>query len=169
MEQSEDLPCVMLDEKIESGDELYTFGYPDKDFEDGAPYTFEYEGMTGDWPPFMKFKQGQVRPGCSGAPLLNLRTGKVCGMLKFTLGSSGPMGGGGILAGMILSQIGELASLQQAFHEKNRHWTDILKQPDDATEKSDADKSGTKYKIHAENSKIGIIGDNATIQGGINS
>ncbi len=166
MEQSENLPCVMLDEKMESGNELYTFGYPDKDFEDGAPYTFEYEGMTGDWPPFMKFKQGQVLPGCSGAPLLNLRTGKVCGMLKFTLGNNGPMGGGGIPAGMILSQISELKGIQNAFHEKDRRWTDILKRLDDAPEESEAN-TAAKFDIHAENSEIGVIGDNATIHGGI--
>jgi len=68
---------------------------------------------------------------------------------------------------MILSQISELASLQQAFHEKDRRWTDLLKRTDDATEETEPDRSAAKYEIHAENSKIGVIGDNAAIRGGI--
>ena len=66
---------------------------------------------------------------------------------------------------MILSQISELASLQQAFHEKDRRWTDLLKRTDDATEEADPDRSAAKYEIYAENSKVGVIGDHAVIRG----
>jgi len=166
-EQSEDMPCVWLDAETEPGDTLYTFGYPDQDFPEGAPYTFEFEGMTGGWPPLMKFKQGQVVPGTSGAPLLNQRTGKVCGMLKFTLSRGSTIGGGGTPTGMILSQISELKALQDAFHAKDRRWIDLLKRTNDATEEADPNISEAKYEIHAENSKIGVIGDNATIRGGM--
>jgi len=76
-----DLPCVYLDKAVKSGDDLYTFGYPDKDDPNGRPSTFDCEGFTGDEPPLIMFKLGQVLPGMSGAPLLNRRTGKVCGVL----------------------------------------------------------------------------------------
>ncbi len=48
------------------------------------PATFHCEGFTGDEPGLIKFALRQVRPGMSGAPLLNQRTGKVCGIVKFT-------------------------------------------------------------------------------------
>ncbi|MEQ9367970.1 MAG: serine protease [Coleofasciculus chthonoplastes F3-SA18-01] len=90
-----DPPCVYLDEAIQSGDPLYLFGYPDQDFPNGCPVTFNCEGLTGDEPGLIKFKLGQVRPGMSGAPLLNQRTGKVCGIVKLTRDRSFDLGVGG--------------------------------------------------------------------------
>jgi hypothetical protein len=75
--------CVYLGEDLQTGDELVLFGYPD-DYPEGAPATVVCEGLTGDKPPFIKFKFGQIRPGMSGAGLLNRRTGLVCGLVKFT-------------------------------------------------------------------------------------
>ena len=69
--------AVGLDVSIKQGDEVALYGYSDETPE-GEPATFEVEGLTGQ--NFIKFKQGQVRSGMSGAPLLNLRTGMVCGM-----------------------------------------------------------------------------------------
>ncbi len=78
-----DLSCVYLDALVQPDDNLHSYGYPD-DFPKGGPVTFECEGLTGDEPPLIKFKAGQARPGLSGSPLLNQRTGKVCGIVKFT-------------------------------------------------------------------------------------
>ena len=98
------LPCVYLDEAVSSGDELYAFGYPDQDFPNGCPVTFNCEGHTGDEPPLIKLKAGLIRPGISGSPLLNTRTGKVCGVVKFTLSRGNDLGGGAVTASVILSQ-----------------------------------------------------------------
>ena len=73
----DDLPCVELDGEIQVGDELYLFGYPDQEYDNGRPVTPECEGFTGDKPPFIMLEQGQLQPGMSGAALLNQRTGKV--------------------------------------------------------------------------------------------
>ncbi len=106
-----DLPYVRLDDDIREGDSLSLFGYPDEDFPNGCPVTITSEGLTGDQPAFIKFKSGQIRPGMSGAALLNLRTGNVCGVLKFTRSSGSDLGGGGILARTVLDQFPELAKL----------------------------------------------------------
>ncbi|OLP20095.1 hypothetical protein BST81_02335 [Leptolyngbya sp. 'hensonii'] len=122
-------PCVYFDEEIRSRDPLYLFGYPDQDFPNGCPVTFNCEGLTGDESALIKFALGQVRPGMSGAPLLNQRTGKVCGMVKFTRDRSFDLGGGAIPTQMILEQLPELRSLQQTFHGHDLRWVNLITSP----------------------------------------
>lgn len=117
------LPCVALDGAIQSRDPLYLFGFPDQDFDNGCPVTFSCEGLTGDQPPLIKFALGQVRPGMSGSPLLNQRSGKVCGMVKFTRDRSMDLGGGAIPVSAILAQFPELVALQQQFHQQDLRWS----------------------------------------------
>jgi HEAT repeat protein len=121
-----DLPCVYLDEELQAGQDLYFFGYPDKDFENGCPVTCSYEGLTGDISPLIKFKLAQVRPGMSGSALLNRHTGKVCGMVKFTRDRSSDLGGGAIPTRVILEQFPELRELQREFHWSDRCWNELL-------------------------------------------
>jgi GUN4-like/Trypsin-like peptidase domain len=123
---SNKFPCVYLDTDIRSSDVFYAFGYPD-DFENGAPVTFDCEGITGDNPPLIKFKHGQTRPGLSGSPLLNKRTGRVCGIVKFTRDRATDLGGGGILTETVFSKFINLRERQQEFHGRNKIWSNILK------------------------------------------
>ncbi|MBN8564818.1 MAG: HEAT repeat domain-containing protein [Leptolyngbya sp. UWPOB_LEPTO1] len=119
-------PCVLLGEEVRSRDPLYLFGYPDEDFPNGCPVTLACEGLTGDTPPLIKFALGQVRPGMSGAPLLNQRTGEVCGSVKFTRDRSFDLGGGAISAAVILEQFPQLRQLQQQFHQLDQRWSNLL-------------------------------------------
>lgn len=121
------LPCVYVDEAIESGDALYFFGYPDEDFPNGAPVTASCEGMTGDLSPLIKFKQAQVRPGMSGSALLNKRTGKVCGVVKFTRGRASDLGGGAISMKEILEMLPRIRELQSRFHQEDKRWNDLIR------------------------------------------
>ncbi|MEO0840007.1 MAG: trypsin-like peptidase domain-containing protein, partial [Cyanobacteria bacterium J06643_5] len=114
-------PCVYLDKSVQAYDELYSYGYPN-DYGKGAPVTFECEGITGGKPRFIKFKAGQVRPGLSGSPLLNKRTGKVCGIVKFTRDRSSDLGGGGVLVSTVFSKIAELEEKNFKFHDKDTVW-----------------------------------------------
>jgi HEAT repeat protein/DNA polymerase III delta prime subunit len=122
-------PCVYLDGAIQSRDPLYLFGYPDREFDNGCPVTFNCEGLTGDEPRLIKFKLGQVRPGMSGAPLLNQRTGKVCGMVKFTRDRSFDLGGGAVPTTAILEQLPQLREFQQQFHQADHRWRDLVLKP----------------------------------------
>ncbi len=119
-------PCVWLDEEVRSRDPLYLFGYPDQDFPNGCPVAFHCEGLTGDEPALIKFALGQVRPGMSGSPLLNQRTGGVCGMVKFTRDRSSDLGGGAIPTRVILEQLPQLRELQQQFRQRDSRWIDCL-------------------------------------------
>lgn len=125
---SDDLPCVYLSDELKVGDEIYLFGYPDTEYENGRPVTPEFEGFTGDDPPFIMLEQGQLQPGMSGAALLNRRTGKVCGMAKFTRDRFTDMGGGGVQAAVILQQLPKLIQLQQEFHQRDNRWQKHLSQ-----------------------------------------
>ncbi len=120
------LPCVYLDEQLHPGQNVYFFGYPDKDFDQGCPATGCFEGLTGDVPPFIKFKDGQVRQGMSGSALLNQNTGKVCGIVKFTRDDSINLGGGAIPTNVILEQFPQLRDLQRNFHQQDRRWSILL-------------------------------------------
>lgn len=120
-----DPPCIYLDEDVEPGDNVYSFGYPDN-FSSGAPVTLQCEGFTGDYPPAMLLKSGQIRPGMSGAPLLNQRTGKICGIVNFTRGRNVDLGGGGIPTSVIFSAFPELKALQQKFHQVDNRWTQLM-------------------------------------------
>ena len=124
-------PCVYLDETIQSRDPLYLFGYPDQDFPNGCPVTFSCEGLTGDEPALIKFALGQVRPGMSGSPLLNQRSRKVCGIVKFTRDRSIDLGGGAIPTQVILEQFPQLADLQQKFHQRDSRWSSLIAKPSD--------------------------------------
>ena len=127
--QIADLPCVYLDTEIQPEDRLYIYGYPD-DFAQGAPVTGLCEGLTGDRPPLIKFKAGNIRPGLSGSPLLNQRTGKVSGIVKFTRDRSIDLGGGAIPTEVIFSKFPELLEKNRKFHQQNNIWVSLLPSPE---------------------------------------
>ncbi|MCA1991689.1 MAG: trypsin-like peptidase domain-containing protein [Coleofasciculus sp. S288] len=152
-------PCVYLDVATQSRDSLYLFGYPDQDFPNGCPVTFNCEGLTGDEPALIKFALGQVRPGMSGAPLLNQRTGKVCGIVKFTRDRSFDLGGGAIPTAVILAQFPELVEQQRAFHQCNQRWNDLVAEllsSDEAI--SQTNLGGTNYQTQIGVANTNVIG-----------
>lgn len=119
-------PCVLLhQEEAWIDDDLYGYGYSDL-YPNGEPSSFKFEGTTGTPSILMKFKSGEVRQGLSGGPLLNRRTGGVCGVMKLTRGASSLMGGRGIPVATIFEQFPELVSLQQDFHRRDSRWYDFL-------------------------------------------
>jgi HEAT repeat protein/energy-coupling factor transporter ATP-binding protein EcfA2 len=111
-----DHPCVLLDEEpVDVGQALYSYGYLES-YTNAAPVRPVNEGLTGDTPPLLKLQGAQIEKGISGAALLNLKTGKVCGMVKETRAAGFDLGGGAIPTRVILEQFPELRSLQQSFH-----------------------------------------------------
>jgi hypothetical protein len=123
-------PCVYLDDSIELKDELYSYGYS-LGFPKGDSVLFVYEGPSdgglAEMPqPLLKLKAGQASPGMSGAPLLNLRTGAVCGILKKSRDIYSDLGGRAIPMSAVFSTFSELASLNQEFHNHNKFWVNSI-------------------------------------------
>lgn len=82
---SEDIEPVLLSAVVAVGDPLWTYGHPDGRFRAGQPATFTYEGESRrsmDKPLTLGRLRGTpVGGGFSGSPVVNRRTGAVCGML----------------------------------------------------------------------------------------
>ena len=94
--------CVYFDDTLpQTGDKLDTFGYSQQSYKDGYlggdSTTIEYEGESFKPNAFehegeifkqnvliLKLKQGEIQKGQSGSALLNLRTGKVCGIISIS-------------------------------------------------------------------------------------
>ena len=120
-------PCVLLDEEpVALGQALYSYGYLES-YTNAAPVRPVNEGLTGDTPPLLKLKDAQIEKGISGAALLNLKTGKVCGMVKETRAARFDLGGGAIPTRVILEQFPELRTQQKEFHQQDGYWTNLIK------------------------------------------
>jgi Trypsin-like peptidase domain/NACHT domain len=119
-------PYVCLAEPVQPGDELWTFGYPDSPYRSGDSVTFRYEGISErkDGTTLLKVTQGRIRLGFSGAPVLNWRTGAVCGVIhcrEVTHGDTARL----IPVTTVLAAYPELARMHGALCE-NRMWLDLL-------------------------------------------
>ena len=99
--------CVVLDASVNNGDSLYSYGYTDN-YTNGDPRDFTYTDLTGDDPPLMTFRGEQVQPGFSGAPLLNRKTGKICGLIKRSRDIYTSLGGRGVSTRIIFEYFPEL-------------------------------------------------------------
>ncbi len=119
-------PCVFLLDDAQPLDRLYTYGYPDQHPE-GDPATLECEGTTNEQTPLLRLKNAQIRPGMSGAPVLNLRTQRVCGQMQYTRGRENDMGGRALPVSMILREFPELVDLQRLYHQHYDSWASSTK------------------------------------------
>ncbi|MBW4676603.1 MAG: trypsin-like peptidase domain-containing protein [Desmonostoc geniculatum HA4340-LM1] len=140
--------CVYLDNSFpQIGDSLYTFGYPQgygtEIYSGGDSATTKYEGKSfQDDVIVLKLKEGHIQEGYSGSPLLNVRTGKVCGIVSVSRDTSSDLGGRAtpipllfqpkeLTASpheqqLILSKLKE----NKKFHQKiYRKWTQIVSPP----------------------------------------
>lgn len=129
-------PCVWLGGKCQKGQELAVYGYPHR-LEDAEPAAFEFTGYTGAAPPLMKLKMDCIKPGMSGAPILNMETKQVCGMVQFTDDAHSILGGGGIPSDTILANFAELKALQDRYHRQGSRWSAIagIRLPGDLPER----------------------------------
>jgi hypothetical protein len=116
-------PCVELDgTEPNLNDDLYIFGYPkdgETDYSQGDSASFKYEGRSyKDNILLYKLKQGQVKSGFSGSPLMKSPTGKVCGIVHLSRDKSTDLGGRAVSAEVILQKFPEIAQLNKQFHQQ---------------------------------------------------
>jgi parallel beta-helix repeat protein len=120
--QASEFPCpnAAMSGDVETGDVCYSFGFSDIR-SSGDPATFTIEGFSRGKPPLLKLKGGQVRPGMSGSPLVNLRTGLVCGILSVTRDRGSDLGGLAIPAFHILNDT-DLALTTREILSPSEEW-----------------------------------------------
>ncbi|BAY38499.1 trypsin-like protein serine protease typically periplasmic containing C-terminal PDZ domain-like protein [Nostoc sp. NIES-2111] len=115
--------CVELDgTEPNINDDLYIFGYPknsEVDYSQGDSASFKYEGISFKQDiTLYKLKQGQVISGFSGSPLLNLRTGKVCGVVHLSRDEDNDLGGRAVSVQVIKEKFPEIFQQNQEFHQQ---------------------------------------------------
>lgn len=165
-----DHPCVFLNEDMAPSDSLYSYGYPAK-HADGDSATFGAEGWTQlRNETLLKFKAGQVEPGMSGSPLLNERTGHVCGVIAFTRDRSTAQGGRAIWTRTIWQVLPMLKRQQEEFHQIDQRWVARLESFQFGKQKREAQepKNALPDAQQSETQKNTIkIESGAQIQGAI--
>jgi len=97
---------VVLDAEVREGDTLFSWGFPIK-YPEGDSLTVEYEGSfeAAGYTELLKLKQGQVEWGYSGAPLLNRRTGAICGFIKSTRDFAQDLGGRAVSVSLLMESL----------------------------------------------------------------
>jgi hypothetical protein len=125
VEPADGHPLVLLDTGLRARDELHTFGFPEG-YPNGAPATLVAEGWM-EMDRWLKVAQGQVRQGMSGSPVLNLRTGAVCGILKRSRDPRHALGGYAVSVRRLFKLSPTLASGNLRHHTTRRStWFDLL-------------------------------------------
>lgn len=81
-------------------DYCYTFGFSDLNPSD--PATLQIAGRSSGSRPLLKFDRGQIRPGMSGSPVINLRTMSVCAVIQETRDRRSDLGAWGLPVSVIL-------------------------------------------------------------------
>jgi Trypsin-like peptidase domain/CHAT domain len=117
--------CALLAAGLNGGDDVVTFGAPAGDRE-GVPTELRAEGTTKERSPKVKLSTGQVRPGMSGSPVLNLRTGGVCGVLSLTRDETQALGGYAVPIQALFRLSPTLERNNLRFHEADPTWFKAL-------------------------------------------
>lgn len=151
-----DHKCVYFDDTLpQVGDKLYTFGYSQQSYKDGYSggdsTTIEYEGESFKQNAFeyegesfkqnvliLKLKQGEIQKGQSGSALLNLRTGKVCGIVSISRNAD--LGGRATPSSILFNpkdfvqsqddqnRILRLLNDNDKYHNTDKTWIKIIRQ-----------------------------------------
>lgn len=129
-----DHPCVYFDQSIPRlNDNLYIFGYPldyAENYSDGDSVTIKYEGKSFKGSALLlKLKEGQIKEGFSGSPLLNLRTGGVCGIVNISRNTGTDLGGRAVASAQIFEHIVSFTQGNRQFHQRDIRWKKLLSKP----------------------------------------
>jgi len=118
-------PCVAVDDEWpQDPDTFYVCGYPrEGDAELLTPVRLRYRGMHGTDPAaYLDLAGDTIKPGMSGAAVLNLRTGAVCGMLVATKHPKQADGGLAVLWGAAKDDLADCLAANRVFHQRERRW-----------------------------------------------
>lgn len=123
-------PCVGIDEDWPAYDDAFQiYGYPD---EGGSvtltPARLSYRGRKGVEPAvFIDLATDKVQPGMSGAALMNLRSGRVCGVVVATRDAANPDGGLAVSWTSVAEPLADVLNANRAFHRNDRRWQNLAR------------------------------------------
>ena len=118
-------PCVGIDPDWPSHEDGFqVFGYPE---EGGAvqltPARLTYRGTHGTLPTaYLDLASDTIKPGMSGAAVLNLRTGAVCGVVVASKHLAHPDGALAIPWSAIDTDLSEVLAANRVFHRQDWRW-----------------------------------------------
>jgi trypsin-like peptidase len=122
-------PCAVLtEEDCQLNDFLHAYGFARQGKHTrGDSVTAYYEGWSDPQTgrserSLLKLKTGQIEPGFSGAPLLNLRAGAVCGLIRTTRDRQSDLGGRAVPMRSILGRLPALAAWQAKSKTEREQW-----------------------------------------------
>jgi hypothetical protein len=109
-----------LSDDVTAGDRLICCGFP------SGIQSIDYWDFNG-WATVngdscLKVKDGLAKGGLSGSPILNARTGAVCGMITTSLDTRVPVGAYGLPAALIASADPDSVSTKRESYENYRRW-----------------------------------------------
>ncbi len=118
-------PCILLDSAVKIDDRLYAFGYSDgaREGQPSKMRALHFKQRSR----ILKVVDGQVLPGMSGAPVLNLMTGSVCGLIQESLDPLSDLGGFVVPAQLLMAAFPGIADRNAKFHETNKVWIKAAK------------------------------------------
>ena len=123
-------PCVGIDlEWPSQADRFLLFGYPE---EGGAvqltPAGLTYRGTHGTWPTaYLDLASDTVKPGMSGAAVLNWRSAAVCGVVVASKHPAHPDGALAIPWLAIAADLGPVLDANRVFHRQDRRWEEAVR------------------------------------------
>lgn len=117
---------VWLGEKGPSpGAEVAVHGFSEHTLESGVQRDTLRLVVVGPAGPFVRLQGDQVVQGFSGAPVLDLRTGRVCGVLKASRDEQDTLGGWLIPVDAVHRHFPELAERNHRAHRPGTAWCDV--------------------------------------------
>ena len=117
--------CVAIDEDLPTPtDRFQIYGYP---AEGGSvnltPAMLSYRGIQGeDAMPFIDLMSDTVKRGMSGAALLKLGSGRVCGLLVATRNATAADGGLAIPWAAVSHELADVLAANREFHVRDGRW-----------------------------------------------
>jgi Trypsin-like peptidase domain/NACHT domain len=118
-------PCVEIDTGRQfPQDRFQVFGYPREGGDIRlAPALLSYRGTDGRPPAeYLDLSSDTIKPGMSGAAVLNLRTGAVCGVVVATRNPDRPDGALAVPWWAVAAELSEVLDANREFHQVDSRW-----------------------------------------------
>jgi WD40 repeat protein len=118
--------------------------------------TAEFESLISEGPhTFYKLKRGQVPPGFSGSPLLDLQLWSVAGIVESTRGRHTELGGFAVPAGALAEAFPDVIKANGEFHRRDNRWAAAV----DAEVTYAAERAGMRARLPLRPAMVGLAVD----------